>query len=180
MIRRIILTGTPGAGKTTILDHLAAAGHTVISEAATDLIAAAHAAGETEPWNRPAFIDAIAAEQRRRQEAADGPVQFFDRSPVCTLALARLKDYPVSPVLAAELDRIKTEAVYERRVCFIEHLGFVTPTAARRIRFDEAVHFEQLHREAYRELGYEVLPIPPAPPAERAAQILDLTEDAHA
>lgn len=100
---------------------------------------------------------------------------------MCTLALARLKDYPVSPVLAAELDRIKAAAVYERRVCFIDNLGYVTPTAARRIRFDEAVHFEQLHRDAYRELGYELLPIAPAPPAERAAQILDLTRgDTHA
>jgi predicted ATPase len=94
---------------------------------------------------------------------------------VCTLALARLKHYPVSPVLAAELDRITTAGVYDRRVLFIEHLGFITPTPVRRIRLDEALHFEQLHRDAYRELGFDLVPIPPAPPAERAAHITHLT-----
>jgi predicted ATPase len=97
---------------------------------------------------------------------------------VCTLALARLKHYPVSPVLAAELDRITTQAVYDRRVLFIDHLGFITRTPVRRIELDEALHFEQLHRDAYRELGYDLIPIPPAPPAERAAQIIRLTTGA--
>jgi predicted ATPase len=149
-----------------------------VAEAATDLIAARQAAGDPQPWDDPAFLDAITAEQARRQIDADtrpGPVHYFDRSPVCTLALARLKHFPVIPLLAAELDRITTGAVYERRVCFVEHLGFITRTPVRRIELDEALHFEQLHRDAYRELGYEAVSIPPAPSAERAAQILRLT-----
>ncbi|MDA1360136.1 AAA family ATPase [Glycomyces luteolus] len=175
-----MLTGTPGAGKTTILGHLAAAGHTATAETATDLITEAQAAGDPLPWNAPGFLDAIADEQARRQRAADtlpGPVQYFDRSPVCTLALARLQNRPVGPALAAELDRIKAEAVYERRVLFVEHLGFITRTEARRIGFEEALHFERIHRAAYRELGYECVPVPPAPAAERAALVLRLTTE---
>jgi predicted ATPase len=96
---------------------------------------------------------------------------------VCTLALARLKDHPVSPALAAELERIQAAAVYERRVCFVENLGFITRTAVRHIGIQEARHFERLHRDAYTELGYEILPIAPAPVAERAAEVLRLTAD---
>lgn len=180
-MRRYILTGTPGAGKTTLSHLLADKGHTIIPEAATDLIAAAQAAGNPLPWNDPDFLDAIADEQRRRQVDADalaGPVQYFDRSPVCTLALARLKDHPIGPVLAAELDRIKAEAVYEPRVLFVENLGFITHTDIRHIGLEEALHFEQLHREAYRELGYECVSIPRAAAAERAAMVLQLTAEA--
>lgn len=94
---------------------------------------------------------------------------------MCTLALARLKGHPIGPVLAAELDRIKSEAVYEQRVLFVENLGFTTRTEIRHIDFEEALHFEALHRETYLELGYECLSIPAAPAAERAALVLRLT-----
>lgn len=181
-MRRHILTGTPGAGKTTIAGLLAAAGHTVVPETATDLITRAQAAGDPLPWNAPDFIDAIAREQHRRQVHADtlpGPSQYFDRSPICTLALARLQGRQIGPALTAELDRIRREAVYRRRVLFVENLGFITHTEARHIGLQEALHFEQIHRDTYRELGYECLSIPPAPAPERAALVLHLTTEEH-
>jgi predicted ATPase len=177
-LRRYILTGTPGAGKTTLLQHLAQAGQAVIAESATDLITREQAAGNPLPWNAPDFLDTIAEEQHRRQIEADTrphATAYFDRSPVCTLALARLKGHRIGPVLAAELDRIKSEAVYERRVLFVENLGFITHTEVRHIGFEEALRFEQLHRETYHELGYECVPIPAAAAAERAALVLRLT-----
>ena len=45
-MKRYILTGTPGAGKTSILRMLAARGHSVVEEAATSLIALGQAGGE--------------------------------------------------------------------------------------------------------------------------------------
>ncbi|WP_422769812.1 AAA family ATPase [Plantactinospora sp. WMMC1484] len=41
-----ILTGTPGSGKTAILRQLEVDGHTVVEEAATDVIAHRHALGQ--------------------------------------------------------------------------------------------------------------------------------------
>src|SRR5665213_1449806 len=44
-MKRYILTGAPGAGKTTIIRALQAMGCAVVEEAATDVIAALHAQG---------------------------------------------------------------------------------------------------------------------------------------
>ena len=99
-------------------------------------------------------------------------VQFHDRSAVCTLALARYLGFAVSLRLKEELRRIETEAVYERRVFFIEKLGFVAPTEARRISFEETLKFERIHEETYREMGYELVRVKAGPVEERVAEIV--------
>jgi predicted ATPase len=174
--RRFILTGAPGAGKTTVLRALADLGHDTVAEAATDVIAGQQAAGTGEPWREPGFVDAIAALQRLRQQQAAGraEVQFYDRSPVCTLALAHYLGQPVSPALAQEIARITAGLVYQRQVFFIRPIGFVTPTAARRISYPESLVFEREHEAQYLRLGFEIVDVPPAAVAERAALI-----DAH-
>lgn len=172
MPRRYILTGAPGAGKTTTARRLAAAGHTVIAEAATDLITASQAAGIDAPWDDPAFTDQIAALQRERQHRADalpGPVQFFDRSPVCTLAMARFTGHEPGPVLLAELDRITTDRIYQTTVLLFDLLDAITPTNVRRVTLDEARAFEHVHLDAYAEYGFRIERLPPLPVADRAA-----------
>jgi AAA domain len=66
-MRRFIITGAPGAGKTAIIRQLELDGFGVVEEAATDIIVAAHAQGTVEPWKHPSFIDAIAHLQTARQ-----------------------------------------------------------------------------------------------------------------
>lgn len=169
-MHRYILTGAPGAGKTVLLRALERAGYAVVEEAATDVIALAQAEGVSEPWTDPGFVDAIVTLQKQREARAVGEVVFFDRSPVCALALARFLGHPVSPLLRAALERV-AEA-YQRRVFLIQGLGFITPTAARRISLEDALAFERVHEEAYVELGFELVPIAPGLPAERAAAVL--------
>lgn len=66
-MRRFIITGAPGAGKTAILRQLELDGYSVVEEAATDIIAALQMQGVREPWADPSFLDAIATLQRDRQ-----------------------------------------------------------------------------------------------------------------
>ena len=48
-MKRYILTGAPGAGKTAILRHLELDGYGVVEEAATDIIALEQVQGVAEP-----------------------------------------------------------------------------------------------------------------------------------
>ena len=173
-MRRFIITGAPGAGKTAIIRQLELDGFSVVEEAATDVIAAAQAQGTAQPWMHPSFLDRIANLQRDRQIRASyqpDEVQFHDRCVVCTAALAVYLGYPISPFLAGELERVKKEATYQKRVFFIRNLGFVTPTEARRITFEETLRFEKIHEETYRDFGFELVPVEPGNLVERVSII---------
>ena len=173
-MRRFILTGTPGAGKTAILRQLEMDGFGVVGEAATDVIALGQARGVAEPWTDAAFIDAVVELQiQREMRAAMQPdkVQFHDRSVVCTAALAAYLGYTYSDSLQAALDRIVRVRVFEKRVFFIRSLGFVEPSAARRISLEEALRFEKIHEETYRKYGFDIQWIEPGSLAERVDTI---------
>jgi len=69
-MRRFILTGAPGSGKTAIIRQLELDGFSVVEEAATDIIALEQARGVAEPWTHASFIGSITELQRRRQVRA--------------------------------------------------------------------------------------------------------------
>lgn len=172
-----VLTGTPGAGKTAIVRQLELDGHHVVEEAATDVIALAHAQGDPEPHTRAAFIDMIVGLQRRRQQAADAAprtasdIVFFDRSPVCTLALCRYLGYAESVLLTAEVDRLLQCACYDKTVFFVRNRGSVTPSAARQISLADSLVFEEVHERTYRDLGFRLVDVPAGPLPERVGVV---------
>jgi predicted ATPase len=165
--KRFVLTGAPGSGKTAIIRQLERDGFSVIEEAATDVIALEQAQGVSEPWTHPSFIDSVTDLQRQRQIRAScqpdpaslDEIQFHDRSAICTVALAIYLGHPIPQMLSQELERIKREAIYETRIFFIRNLGFIKPTEARRISFEETLRFERIHEETYRNFGFDIFPV---------------------
>jgi predicted ATPase len=169
--RRFILTGAPGAGKTAVVRQLELDGFGVLEEAATDVIALEQARGVAEPWTDPAFIDRIVALQRQRRLSASGDVQFHDRSAFCTEALATFLGHPPSDALVREIEELKRSSFYERRVFFVRLMGFIEPTAARRIGLEDARRFEAVHERTYRAHGFELVPVEPGSVVDRVAAI---------
>lgn len=165
-MRAYVLTGTPGSGKTAILRQLEVNGHAVVEEAATDVIALGQASGDPRPWESGDFAERVLELQRRRRQAVKGDaLTFFDRSPVCTLALCRYGNRPVPDGLLGEVEG------YGRVAFLVRNLGFVEKTAARRITQAESLVFETIHEDVYRELGFDLVEVPPGPLGERVALI---------
>jgi len=74
-------------------------------------------------------------------------------------------------VLAREIRELKRSGFYDRRVFFVRLMGFVEPTAARRIGLEEARRFEAVHERTYRAHGFEPVLIEPGSVLDRVAAI---------
>ncbi len=165
-IKRFIFTGTPGSGKTSCLKELEKLGHAVIHEAATDVISQEQAKGWDAPWEEPKFLDQITSMQKERQMDATGDLQFYDRSPFCTYALGKYLahwkgiEFTPSPVLLDEIDRCLKNGVYQNQIFFFENLGFIEHTDARKISYEDALIFEQIHLDVYKEFGFDIMMVP--------------------
>jgi predicted ATPase len=179
-MKRFIVTGAPGAGKTAIIRRLELDGFGVVEEAATDVIALAQSQGVPEPWKNPSFIDSVVGLQKQRQirvSSLPDDIQFHDRSVMCTAALAGYLGYAISTALDSELERIRHEGIFQKTVFFVRNLGFVTPTEARRISFEEALRFERIHEEIYAKCGFEIVSVVPGTVLERVAAIRSTLSD---
>lgn len=173
-MKKYILSGTPGSGKTSIIRMLEKLGNHVVEEAATHTIALQHANGIEKPWEKIEFIDDIINLQKQRQlfsSKVDNSMIFFDRSPVCTYALCRYLSFEPTDNLLKEISRV--DEIYDKKVFFIENLGFIENTDARQITFDEALKFERYHIDAYQKFGYEIIKVPKAPIKIRSEIILE-------
>ena len=80
------------------------------------------------------------------------------------------------PPTERQLERIRREKIFQAPVFFIRNLGFVAPTDARRISYEESLRFEKIHEETYRDFGLEFIPVEPAPLADRVAAIRNLID----
>lgn len=179
-MRRYILTGTPGCGKTSLIRALEMTGASVVAEAATDIIAYKQMQGVAEPWKNEDFIDYIIRLQKHRQidlsnEYSD--LHFYDRSPICTYALAMYLNFKPSANLMQEIERIKKYNIYDQKVFFIDNLGFIENTDARQISYEESLEFEKIHLDAYEKFGFSCVHIPAGSIEERVKLILEHVPD---
>lgn len=142
----------------------------VVEEAATDVIALEQGLGVGEPWREPRFIETIARLQALRlsRPAADS-VRVSDRSIFCTLALAEYLGHPVPEFLQQAIASAIDTGQFERKVLFVDLLGFITPTEARRISLEDSRRFEAVHVAVYERYGFELVRVPPLPVQERVA-----------
>ena len=65
--------------------------------------------------------------------------------------------------------------IYDNKVFFIENLGYVEQTLARRINYKEVILFETIHRETYAEFGFNLIEIENDTVENRIKKIISYT-----
>lgn len=169
---KFAITGAFGGGKSTLIAALAAKGHATVPEAGRQIVAEQLAAkGTALPWvDRAAFARllferSISAFDRAPAETC----VFFDRSFIEAIAYCAVIGMPVP--------KAWTEKAAARR---FDGPVFVCPPwpeiftqdNERRHDFDHACRDHAANIAAYAGAGYELIEIPRAPAADRAAFVL--------
>ena len=172
-----IVTGGPGAGKSTLIEALRHAGFATAPEAGRAIIRSQQAIGgkALPDADRALYAELmLAMDLRSHQDAAarSGPV-FFDRGIPDTLGYLRLIGLPEPAHMrkAAELFRYNTTV-------FIAPPwpGIYATDTERRQSLDEAERTYDAMRAVYAELGYNLEPLPLASVQERLEFVLARTK----
>ena len=172
--RFIVVTGGPGSGKSTLIDHLQGMGYGRSQEAGRGIIQDQVAvAGQGLPWTDPAlFAELMLCWELRsyRIAAAQTAPVFFDRGIPDIVGYLKLEGLPVPDHLHTAAQRFR----YHRRV-------FIAPPwpeiyeqdNERKQSYDEAERTYESMVATYTAYGYELVHLPLAAVAKRAQFVTD-------
>jgi predicted ATPase len=78
---------------------------------------------------------------------------------------------PYQPFLRANWSVSREKRSTNAGFFFVRNLGFVKPTEARRISYQETVRFEKIHEDTCRDFGFELVPVERGSLLERVGAI---------
>jgi predicted ATPase len=165
-----VITGVPSSGKTTVLENLAKAGYRTVPEAARLLIDAGLAQGKTVAEIRSNEGDfqrrVVELKLKTEAELPLEEVVFLDRAMPDSIAYYQL----------CGLDPQEARAVCQRglylKVFLMEPIAF-EGDYARTESPDAIARLNGLLRDAYEQLGYEVVLVPLVSVEDRTQFILE-------
>jgi len=174
--RRIVFTGAPGTGKTTLINRLSSLTYQTFPEVSRQLIAE----GMSAPVHHPesdgrAFMRRVLDLRiLYYQQARNGVLNFYDRGLPDGLAFMRIMKKEPSERLLQTLNRFP----YDSQVFFFppwEEIFNQDPERSE--SFEEANKLSELLREVYTELGYELITMPLTNPDARLKFVLERVGD---
>ncbi|AXE32779.1 ATPase [Chromobacterium phragmitis] len=165
---RLVLTGGPGAGKTSLLETLRGRGWSVLEEAGRAVIQdQERIGGPALPWmDRRAFADQMLGwdmRNHRMAEASEGPV-FFDRGIPDVIAYLELCGLPVPAHLESAAKVFRYDQVFLLRPwpeIFVQD-------RERRQTLEEAERTCEAMERVYARLGYRLQEVPRGTVMQRA------------
>ena len=175
--RFFVLTGGPGAGKTTLIEALREAGFATATEAGRAIIRDQLAIGRPAlPSNDPAlFAELMLSWDMRSYRCALGEqgAVFFDRGVTDLVGYFALMGLPVPAHVRAAAEQFR----YARRVFVAPPWPEIfTQDDERKQTFEEAERTHDAVAKDNLELGYELVPLPRAPVEARLRFVLAQAE----
>lgn len=165
MIKRIIITGAPGTGKSTLIQALAAQGFSIVEEPARDIIAEQRLIGGDGLWekNTASFLSLLLSRSIERFTQTAGDLTLYDRGIPDCIAYAELAGSPMpSAHQAASIFRYHPEVFIAPPWAAI-----YTTDDERTMSFRAVCSFYEHLVSAYAGHGYELIELPCATVAER-------------
>ncbi len=169
---RVIITGGPGTGKSTIIDLMEQGGYTCHREVSRAVIKEELAKGSAQlPWDDiSGFSDLVFDGQTSQYRAAvSGKINFYDRGLIDVIAYLKKDNLP-----SDALEDLAQHYPYHSKI-------FLTPPweeiyAMDDERREDFTTMNAIHQElikAYTSFGYEVIEVPKSSPQERVKFILE-------
>lgn len=172
--RFFVLTGGPGSGKSTLVEHLAAAGFATSVEAGRGIIRGQVAiSGTALPWHdRALFAELMLSWEMRSHTIAmttSGPA-FFDRGVPDVIGYLKLIGLPVP----THAEKAAQAFRYNPKVFILPHWPEIfAQDSERKQDEDEARRTHASMVETYTACGYDLVEVPKVPVEQRLAFILD-------
>ena len=172
-IQRIVLTGGPGAGKTTVLDELRDQGYAAGDDAARSIIRERKRAGLPPRPDALTFAQRIFEKEVKAYHSVDSSPSFFERGiveAVSSLAGAgALNEDRVNHLLA--------DYRYQGVFIFPPWEDIYCVDDERDHTFDHSVRVYRSTLEFYRQHEYEPIEVPVGAVSDRSSFILDHVRD---
>ncbi|WP_104204073.1 AAA family ATPase [Billgrantia saliphila] len=173
MKKRVVFTGGPGSGKTTVIDCLREQGYRCTNEVGRKKIQEqVDKGGNALPWwDKVAFRDEMVREEienfRRHIDAEE--FVFFDRGIIDAYGYSELEGIPISDELLEYCSVLE----YSSQVfIFPPWESIFLNDAERKQNFSEAIATYQAMIGAYKKFGYSLVEVPKASVLERVNFVL--------
>lgn len=168
--KRYIITGPPGAGKSTLIEALRQAGYPCADEVSRDIIIKEQKDDKDGmPWKNLARFTRLVFEQTLRSLRFDKNALFCDRGLPDNLAYLRHADMEIPDYLK----KFPFQACYQRKVFYTPLWKEIYKTDPQRPdAIDTAAALDLQLRQTYDEMGFQLIFIPFDSPASRAAFII--------
>lgn len=160
-LRRIVITGGPGAGKTTLIERLARAGYAHIPETGRAIIREqTETGGVCLPWSdRQAYARLMFDTDMDKYDAAprEGRIAFYDRGLVDVIGYLRVEGMPVPE----KYDLAARQRRYHETVFLAPFWPDIYGIDAQRRQSPQVAESTcKIMRETYRKYGYDIVDLP--------------------